>query len=168
MQHGAAHYGGRLRRHDRGRRKEGGRMSYRRLRAVFVKELHHITRDALSLAMALAVPVMMLVLFGYALSLDGDQIPALIYDQSKTEASRDLIQQFQASRYFDIIGFAGDYAAVERAIDSGKALMGIVIPIDFSRNSGLGGKAPVQILLDGSDSNTASIALGYAESVTQA
>jgi ABC-2 type transport system permease protein len=143
-------------------------MSYRRLRAVFVKELHHITRDPLSLAMALAVPVMMLVLFGYALSLDVDQITTLIYDQSKTEASRDLIQHFQASRYFEIIGFAGDYAAIERGIDTGKALMGIVIPIDYSRNAGLGGNTPVQILLDGSDSNTASIALGYAESVTQA
>lgn len=143
-------------------------MSYRRLRAVFIKELHHITRDPLSLGMALAVPVMMLVLFGYALSLDVDQIPALIYDQSKTEASRDLIQQFQASRYFDVIGFVKDYAAIERGIDTGKALMGVVIPIDYSRNAGLGGSAPVQILLDGSDSNTASIALGYAEGVTQA
>ncbi len=143
-------------------------MSYRRLRAVFIKELHHITRDPLSLAMALAVPVMMLVLFGYALSLDVDQIPALIYDQSKTEASRDLIQQFQASRYFEIIGFVDGYAAIERGIDTGKALMGVVIPLDYSRNAGLGANAPVQILLDGSDSNTASIALGYAEGVTQA
>jgi len=143
-------------------------MSYRRLRAVFIKELHHITRDPLSLGMALAVPVMMLVLFGYALSLDVDQIPALIYDQSKTEASRDLIQQFQASRYFEIIGFVDGYAAIERGIDTGKALMGVVIPLDYSRNAGLGANAPVQILLDGSDSNTASIALGYAEAVTQA
>ena len=143
-------------------------MSYRRLRAVFIKELHHITRDPLSLGMALAVPVMMLVLFGYALSLDVDQIPALIYDQSKTEASRDLIQQFQASRYFEIIGFVNGYDAIERGIDTGKALMGVVIPLDYSRNAGLGGNAPVQILLDGSDSNTASIALGYAEGVTQA
>jgi ABC-2 type transport system permease protein len=143
-------------------------MSYRRLRAVFIKELHHITRDPLSLGMALAVPVMMLVLFGYALSLDVDQIPALIYDQSKTEASRDLIQQFQASRYFEIIGFVNGYAAIERGIDTGKALMGVVIPLDYSRKAGLGGSAPVQILLDGSDSNTASIALGYAEAVTQA
>jgi ABC-2 type transport system permease protein len=142
-------------------------MSYRRLRAVFIKELHHITRDPLSLGMALAVPVMMLVLFGYALSLDVDQIPALIYDQSKTEASRDLIQQFQASRYFEIIGFVGDYAAIERGIDTGKALMGVVIPLDYSRNAGLGGNAPVQILFDGSDSNTASIALGYAQTVVQ-
>lgn len=143
-------------------------MSYRRLRAVFIKELHHITRDPLSLGMALAVPVMMLVLFGYALSLDVDQIPVLIYDQSQTEASRDLIQQFQASRYFDVIGFTGGYPAIERGIDTGKALMGVVIPIDYSRNAGLGGNTPVQILLDGSDSNTASIALGYAEGVTQA
>ncbi len=58
-------------------------MSYRRLRAVFVKELHHITRDPRSLAMALAVPVMMLLLFGYALSLDVDRIPTLIYDQDQ-------------------------------------------------------------------------------------
>jgi ABC-2 type transport system permease protein len=143
-------------------------MSYRRLRAVFIKELHHITRDPRSLGMALAVPVMMLVLFGYALSLDVDQIPALIYDQSKTEASRDLIQQFQASRYFDVIGFVNGYAAIERGIDTGKALMGVVIPLDYSRKAGLGANAPVQILLDGSDSNTASIALGYAEGVTQA
>jgi ABC-2 type transport system permease protein len=143
-------------------------MSYRRLRAVFIKELHHITRDPRSLGMALAVPVMMLVLFGYALSLDVDQIPALIYDQSKTEASRDLIQQFQASRYFDIVGFVDGYPAIERGIDTGKALMGVVIPLDYARNAGLGGNAPVQILLDGSDSNTASIALGYAEGVTQA
>jgi ABC-2 type transport system permease protein len=143
-------------------------MSYRRLRAVFVKELHHITRDALSLAMALAVPVMMLVLFGYALSLDVDRIPALFYDQSQTAASRDLVRQFQASRYFDVIGFVGDYDAIERGIDAGKALMGVVIPRGYSKNAGSGRDAPVQILLDGSDSNTASIALGYAGSVTQA
>jgi len=143
-------------------------MSYRRLRAVFVKELHHITRDPLSLAMALAVPVMMLVLFGFALSLDVDRIATLIYDQSKTEASRDLIRQFQASRYFDIMGFVDGYPAIERGIDAGNALIGVVIPLDYSRKAGLGGNAPVQILLDGSDSNTASIALGYAESVTQA
>ena len=76
-------------------------MSYRRLRAVFVKELHHITRDARSLALALAMPVMMLLLFGFALSLDVDHIPTLIYDQDGTQASRDLIRQFQGSRFFD-------------------------------------------------------------------
>ena len=142
-------------------------MSRRRIRAVFVKELHHIARDPLSLAMALAVPLMMLLLFGWALSLDVDRIPTLIYDQDRTEASADLIKQFRASRYFDVYGFADSYAAIERAIDSNDALMGIVIPRDYSRKTSESQAAPVQILLDGSDSNTASIALGYADSVTR-
>ncbi len=142
-------------------------MSYRRLRAMFVKELHHIARDPLSLALALALPVMMLLLFGWALSLDVDRIPTLVYDQNRTEASTDLIKQFQASRYFQIDGFVDSYAAIDRAIDRSEALMGIVIPRDYSKAQGQGPSAPVQILIDGSDSNTASIALGYAESVTR-
>ncbi len=142
-------------------------MSYRRLRAVFIKELHHITRDSRSLAMALAVPLMMLLLFGWALSLDVDRIPTLIYDQNKTQASTDLIKQFQASRYFDVYGFVDSYAAIERAIDRNQALMGIAIPRDYAKDAGAGRAAQVQILLDGSDSNTASIALGYAQSVTR-
>ena len=60
--------------------------------------------------MALAVPVMMLLLFGFALSLDVDHIPTLIYDQDDTAASRDLIRQFQGSRFFDIHGMVSDYA----------------------------------------------------------
>ena len=143
-------------------------MSYRRLRAVFIKELHHITRDSRSLVMALAVPLMMLLLFGWALSLDVDRIPTLIYDQNRTQASADLIKQFQASRYFDVYGFVDSYTAIERAIDRNQALMGIAIPRDYSQDAGAGRAAKVQILLDGSDSNTASIALGYAESVTRA
>jgi ABC-2 type transport system permease protein len=142
-------------------------MSYRRLRAVCIKELHHITRDARSLVMALAVPVMMLLLYGYALSLDVDHIPTLIYDQDQTSASRDLIRQFQGSKYFEIRGFVTGYDEIQRSIDRNRVLMGVVIPHDYSRNIGLGRDAPVQILLDGSDSNTASIAMGYAESVVR-
>ena len=142
-------------------------MSCRRLRAVFVKELHHITRDARSLAMALAVPIMMLLLYGYALSLDVDQVPTVIYDQDGTSASRDLIHQFQGSRYFDIKGLVDGYAAIERGIDRNQILMGVVIPRDYSRHIGEGREAEVQFLLDGSDSNTASIVLGYAETVVR-
>src|SRR5215469_14276872 len=142
-------------------------MSYRRLRAVFVKELHHIVRDSRSLAMALAVPVMMLVLFGFALSLDVDRIPTLVCDQDGTQASHDLIRQFQGSRYFTIVGFTADTDAINRAIDRNDVLMGVVIPRNYSRDAGLGQQASVQILLDGSDSNTASIALGYAETVVR-
>ena len=142
-------------------------MSYRRTRAVLIKELHHIVRDIRSLGMALAVPVMMLVLFGYALSLDVDRIPTLVCDQDGTEASRDLIRQFQGSRYFTITGFTGDTDAIDRAIDRNQVLMGLVIPRNYSRDAGSGREATVQLLLDGSDSNTASIALGYAETLVR-
>jgi ABC-2 type transport system permease protein len=142
-------------------------MSWRRLRAVWIKELHHITRDSRSLAMALAVPVMMLLLYGYALSLDVDRVPALIYDQDRTSASRDLIRQFEGSRFFDVRGFAADYRAIERAIDGNQILMAVVIPPDYSETIGAGGTAPVQIIIDGSDSNTAAIVLGYSETVVR-
>jgi ABC-2 type transport system permease protein len=143
------------------------RLSYRRLRAVFVKEIHHITRDARSLIMALAVPVVMLLLFGFALSLDVDRIPTMIYDQDQTAESHALIREFQGSRYFQIVSEVSDYATIERGIDRSRVLMGVTIPRDYSRQLGSGHAAQVQILLDGSDSNTASIALGYVESLVR-
>ena len=161
-----AHDGGCFRGHDRGGGAPGG-MSYRRTRALFVKELRHITRDPLSLAMALAVPVLMLLLFGFALSLDVDRIPTLVYDQDGTPASRDLVHEFQGSRYFQIRGFVDHYDAIERGIDRDQILMGVVIPRDYSKNVAAGREAPVQILIDGSDSNTAAIALGYVDSLVQ-
>jgi ABC-2 type transport system permease protein len=142
-------------------------MSYRRTKAVFIKELHHITRDARSLAMALAMPVMMLLLYGYALSLDVDHIRTLIYDQDGTEASRGLMRAFHGSRFFDIAGFTGGYEQIEQEIDTGRILVGIVIPRDFGKDLRAGHGSQVQILVDGSDSNTASIAMGYAESIVQ-
>jgi ABC-2 type transport system permease protein len=140
-------------------------MNGRRTRAVFVKELHHIVRDARSLGMALAVPLLLLTLFGYALSLDVDRIPTLIYDQDGTSASRDLVERFRGSRFFEIRGYVGGYGAIEREIDRSRILMGLVIPRGYAGDLGAGRRGQVQILLDGSDSNTAAIAKGYAETV---
>ncbi len=117
--------------------------------------------------MALAVPLVMLLLFGYALSLDVDRIPTLIYDADQTSASRELIRQFDGSRYFQILGLVNNSKTIERMIDQNKCLLGVVVPPDYSRNLMAGGHAEVQLLLDGSDSNTASIALGYAEALVQ-
>jgi ABC-2 type transport system permease protein len=138
------------------------------MRAIFINELHHITRDSRSLALALAMPVMMLLLYGYALSLDVDQIPTLIFDEDGTAASRALMREFQGSRYFDIRGFSDSYASIERGIDTSRILIGIVIPRGFGKDIGAGRKSNVQLLVDGSDSNTSAIAMGYAESVVQA
>ena len=143
-------------------------MSFRRTKAIFIKELHHITRDSRSLALALLMPVMMLLLYGYALSLDVDHIQTMIYDQDGTDASRNLTRQFQGSRYFEIVGFTNNYAEIQRGIDTNRILVGLVIPRDFSRDLRSGRGANVQIIIDGSDSNTAAIAMGYAENVVQA
>jgi ABC-2 type transport system permease protein len=143
-------------------------MSYRRLKAVFVKELRHIIRDKRSLGLALAMPAMMLLLYGFALSLDVDQIPTLIYDQDGTAASRSLARQFRGSRFFEVDREVRDYAALDRGIDSGEVLLGVVIPDDFGEELAAGRSVTVQLLVDGSDSNTAAIAAGYAESVVQA
>ncbi len=140
-------------------------MSARRLRAMFTKELKHITRDWRSLVMALGVPVMLLTLFGFALSLDVDRIPTLVYDQDQTSESRELIYRFFGSRYFEFHGNVNDYRAIQHAIDDGSVLMAIVIPRRYGENVTAGHQAGVQLILDGSDSNTASIARGYAENV---
>jgi len=140
-------------------------MTWQRIRAVFRKECHHILRDPRSLLMALAVPVLLLLLFGFALSLDVDRIPTLIYDADQTADSRDLASRFEVSRYFHVSGYVNDYQSLEREIDHGRILVGVAIPKGYAERVRAGEKSAVQILLDGSDSNTASIALSYAESL---
>jgi ABC-2 type transport system permease protein len=142
-------------------------MNLRRLKAVTKKELLHIIRDARSLYLALALPLVMLLLFGYALTLDVDRIPTYIYDQDGTPQSRELIDQFRGSRYFQILGEIHDYKTLERGIDKNTILLGVVIPNDYSRHLVAGEEADVQLLVDGSDSNTAGIALGYAQIIVQ-
>jgi ABC-2 type transport system permease protein len=142
-------------------------MSYRRTKAIFVKELRHIARDKRSLGLALAMPAMMLLLYGFALSLDVDHVPVMLYDQDGTAASRSLERQFRGSRFFDVVGAVNDYREIQRGIDSNKILLGIVIPRDFGKDLIAGRGSSVQLLVDGSDSNTAAIAMGYAESVVQ-
>src|SRR6185295_17076679 len=109
-------------------------MSARRTRAIATKELRHIVRDSRSLTMALAVPVLMLLLFGLALSLDVDQIPTMVYDADRTARSRELIEQFRGSRYFQIVGYTDSYKEIEREIDRNHVMLGVVIPVDYSRD----------------------------------
>lgn len=140
-------------------------MKYRRVRAMARKEFLHIVRDTRSLVMALLVPLFMLVLFGYALSLDVDQIPTLIVDQDQTPASRDLRARFEGTPYFEVKGVETSLALVNREIDRSAILLAVVIPAGFHRDLSRGELASIQLLLDGSDSNTASIAINYAQAV---
>lgn len=142
-------------------------MKLRRLGAVARKEFLHVVRDPRSLGMAVAIPMLLLTLYGYALTLDVDDVPLVVWDQSQTPASREFISRFQASRFFSLRGYAQDYRQVEGAIDSGRALMALIIPTDFARRLEARAGAEVQVIVDGSDSNTATFAAGYAEAVAQ-
>jgi ABC-2 type transport system permease protein len=140
-------------------------MSFRRLRAVSHKEFLHIVRDPQSLLMSLALPVIMMALFGYALTLDVDRIPLALFDQDRTPDSRELASRFSGSRYFELIAAVEDYAVAQKLVDRGQVLAVLTIPQDYGRDVRRGKTAAVQLILDGTDSNTASIALGYATAI---
>lgn len=142
-------------------------MSPRRLGAVARKEFLHIIRDPRSLLMAIALPVLLFFLFGYALTLDVDRVPLVVWDQSETPASRDLVARFADSRYFALRAHASGYPEMERALDTREALGALVVPRDFGERLGAGRSTEVQLFLDGSDSNTGAIAAGYAEALVE-
>ena len=138
-------------------------MSTRRIKAVARKEFLHIARDSRSLYLALATPLLLLLLFGYALSLDVDQVPTVIYDLDKSSESQELIARFRGSNYFRIVRVADSPAELNQAIDRRQALCGLLIAPGFGGDLKAGREATAQLVLDGSDSNTANIALGYAQ-----
>lgn len=140
-------------------------MNLRRLSAVARKELIHILRDPRSLGLAIGIPVFMIVLFGYALTVDVDHVPVVVWDQSRTPQSRDFIARFTASRYFDFVGAFETYGEIERAIDKRSAYIGLVIPGDFAAKLDAGRAVELQAIIDGSDSNTAAIVLGYTQAI---
>lgn len=143
-------------------------MKLQRIKAVAKKEFLHVLRDPRSLALGFAIPMLLLFMFGYALTLDVDRVPFIAWDQSATAESREFMSRFTGSRYFSLTGAADNYREIERAIDERRALMALVIPPDFGRRIGAGRPARVQLIVDGSDSNTATIALGYAEFIVSA
>ncbi len=103
-------------------------MNWRRTRAIARKEFLHIIRDVRSLILALLLPFVMLMLFGYALSLDVDKIPTIVYDRDRTPESRELIRQFSGTPYFAITGYAERPSDIDHEIDRSRVLLGLVIP----------------------------------------
>ncbi len=140
-------------------------MKYFRIWAIARKEFIHIVRDPRSLGMAIAIPMLLLILFGSALTLDVDNVPTVLWDQSGTPDSREFISHFEGSPYFNILAHVRNYREVEAAIDSGRALVAIIVPSNFADQIVAGRDVPVQMIVDGSDANTATIAMGYARVV---
>lgn len=138
-----------------------------RIKAIAKKELIQILRDPLSLAMAFLMPVMLLFLFGYAITLDVNNLTTVVYDRDKSSLSRALVERFGASDYFTIVAHVDDPQAIDAHLDAGKAMLALSVPGDFSKNVLTGRPAEFQVIVDGSDSNTATIALGYVTAVTE-
>ena len=106
----------------------------RRILAISRKEFLQMSRDRLTISIILMMPLIQLILFGYAIQTEVKHIPTVVFDQSLTAESRDLIDFFRASGYFDMNYAAASYAGVTRLIDSGQARVGIIFPPDFARD----------------------------------
>ena len=140
-------------------------MNFTRVRAVSKKEFIQIKRDPRSLALAIGIPVFLLLIFGYGLSLDIDHVRTAIWNQDPSQETRDFLLNFSNSKYFRIVKYVDNYRDIVRMIDEGEVMMALVIPKDFSRYITSGETAPLQLIVDGSDANTATIAVGYVRSV---
>ena len=140
-------------------------MNLRRLLAIARKEVLHVRRDRRSLALAVLIPPALILVFGFAITFDVDDIRLAVWDADRTQASARLVDAFTASGSFRVVARVERYPNVARVLDRREALAVLAIPPGFGRDLAAGGPAPVQLLLDGSDANTATIALGYARAV---
>jgi drug efflux transport system permease protein len=136
-----------------------------RIRRVFVKELIQALRDKRMRATLIIPPVFQLIIFGYAANLDVKHIRTAVRDLDQSVDSRDLISRFRQSKYFDILFYPQRQQDTERLMLNGDVTLSLEIPPDFSRKLKKGDTATVQILVDGTESNTAMIALGYVSKI---
>ena len=142
-------------------------MSLTRLAAMAAKEVTQILRDVRSLIIVILMPVILVLLFGYGVSLDLKHLPVYVYDRDGSQQSQDLLKRFQSNDYFRIVRVVNDYPELVRAIDDGRAKMGLVIPWDFSQRLRDGRPTQVQALVDGTDDNTANVLINYSQAVVQ-
>ena len=131
------------------------------------KETLHILRDPRSMYLAIVLPVVFLILFGYAITFDVRHIPVGIVDQDSSFLSRDFISRVKGSEYLDLVYLSNSSSGLESLLDKGKVKAILIIPHRFSRDLSKGKDAPLQLLIDGSDNNTAQIALGYISGIVQ-
>jgi len=140
-------------------------MGFGRLRALIVKEFIQVLRDRLTLAMLIFMPVAQLLIFGFAINTDVKHLNTAIFDQSKSQESREIIQSFTASNYFDIKLYANSIKEVNRAVGSGAAKVGLIIPPDYAQRIKGGRVASIQLIIDATDNMSASSAMAAAQTI---
>lgn len=139
-------------------------MKFIRLKAIVRKEFYHLIRDYRSLYLAFAIPLLLIILFGYALSLDVDNVPTVIIDYDKSAVSRDFIRKLDASSYFNVTQSLPRAKDAVDYLDHDRAKVAIVIPSDFMKNITADREAQLQVLIDASDPTFGNIIRGYITS----
>lgn len=136
-----------------------------RILAVMKKEVLQMSRDRMTLALIFMIPLVQLLLFGYAIQTEVKHISTVVFDQSLSSESRDMLNAFSASGYFNINYAASSYEEVTEKIDSGKARVGIIFPPDFAEDVSKGVAAPLQVIVDASDNMVSNQAIAIANSI---
>ncbi len=140
---------------------------FERIKNILIKEFIQIFRDPRMKVIIFAMPVLQVMVFGYAVTTDVVDIPAAVYDMDRSPQSRELVRAFSYSRYFDIKDYISTDRELEELIDRSKVNTVIRIDRGFSRDITAGRTAHFQLIVDGTDSNTASIILNYAGQIAE-
>ncbi len=138
-----------------------------RLKAIAHKELVQLRRDPRSLILAFALPVFMLIMFGYAITWDVRDIHTAVVDQDRSSKSREFLDAFASSGYFRVTQSLVSASQVPALFDRGSVKLVLIVPPGFERDLTHGHGAPVQALVDGADANTATIVMAYARATAQ-
>ena len=140
-------------------------MDSRRIRAVIVKETHEIARDPVTIWVSLLMPLVMLFLFGYAITLDVKDIPLGVWDSDRSPDSRRLVDAFAQSGYFTLAHAITGEQELTTALERGEIKLALVVPEQFGERRARGLPTAVQIIVDGTFSNTAQIIASYADAI---
>lgn len=137
-----------------------------RILAISKKEIRQLKRDTRMLYVLFVFPFVLLIIFGYAINFDVHHIKLVVYDQDKSENTREFIDRLTSSNYFDIIEYIDSENQIREVLDDGKAQVVLVFPQDFSQNLFSEKEAKIQILVEGIDANTASVISNYINAAT--
>ncbi len=141
------------------------RKSILRILALAEKEWTQIRRDTRSLLLSIGIPALLLLLFGYALTMDVKLVKTAVLDQDRTALSRRLIEKFSHTEYLSILRYAESQKEIDELIDSGAIVMALVVPAEFEKRFQSGKSADVQLIADGSDSTSSMVSMGYVKSI---
>ncbi|MFQ5997521.1 MAG: ABC transporter permease [Dehalococcoidales bacterium] len=141
---------------------------WQRIISIIIKEFIQLSRDRRTMAMVVAIPIIQMSIFGYAVASDIKNVSLVVWDASNTVESRELIESFRQTEFFSVNYYATDYDDITERIESGAAKTALVIPPEYSRNINRGETAQVQFFADGSDPATGLQALANASLIVQA